>query len=138
MNCCGIWRHPIAPVVTRTHDVPLLVARLTAVFMSMVAAVYALAQVEPSPVVTFCLSAAPTFAVVIWLQRDAARTNVGSVLDLGYFLLLAWPIVIPWYAFKTRGRAGWRLTVGLFGVILAPYATSFLLSALLRQLRAGG
>jgi hypothetical protein len=106
--------------------------------MSMVAAVYALAQVEPSPVVTLLLSAAPTFAVVIWLQRDAARTGVGSVLDLGYFLLFAWPIVIPWYAFKSRGAAGWRLTVGLFGLILAPYVTGFLVSVLWSRLRADG
>ena len=37
--------------------------------------------------------------------------------DWGLFLLLAWPVVIPWYAFKTRGRRGWRLTAGLFGLI---------------------
>ena len=103
--------------------------------MSLVAAVYAPAQVEPSAPVTLFFSAAPTFAVLIWLQRDAARTGVGSVLDLGYFLLLASPIVIPWYAFKSRGRSGWRLTVGLFGLILGPYATGLLIGELLWRFR---
>ena len=124
--------------MSRTRDVPLLVARLTALFTSLVAAAYVLAQAEPSPVVTLFLSAAPTFAVVIWLQRDAARTGVGSVLDLGYFLLLAWPIVIPWYAFKSRGGAGWRLALGLLGLILAPYATALVLGELFWRLGADG
>ena len=48
---------------------------------------------------------------------------MGTVQDWGYFLMLAWPVVIPWYAFKTRGPRGWRLTARLFGLILASYIT---------------
>jgi GNAT superfamily N-acetyltransferase len=62
-------------------------------------------------------------AVVFWLQKDARRTGVGAVLDLGYFVLTAWPVVIPWYAFQTRGEKGWRLTTTLFALIAAPYLT---------------
>lgn len=109
-------------------DVTLTVAKLAALFASVVAAVYGSAQLEPSPIVALFLSAAPLYAVIMWLEKDAHRTGVGAVLDLGYFLLLAWPIVIPWYAFKTRGRSGWRLTAGLFGLIGAPYATSLLVA----------
>ncbi len=29
--------------------------------------------------------------------------------------------MIPWYAFTTRGRAGWRLAAGLIGLIVAPF-----------------
>jgi hypothetical protein len=67
----------------------------------------------------------------MWLQQDARRTGVGSVQDWGYFLLLAWPVVVPWYAFKTRGRAGWRLTLELFGLILAAYLTGTLVGLLM-------
>lgn len=51
------------------------------------------------------------------VAQDAQRTGVGAVQDWGYVLLLAWPVVISWYAFKTRGRKGWRLTAGLLGLI---------------------
>jgi hypothetical protein len=105
-------------------DVALMVAKLAALFASVVAAVYGSVQLEPAPIVALFLSAAPLYGVILWLEKDAHRTGVGAVLDLGYFLLLAWPIVIPWYAFKTRGRSGWRLTAGLFGLISAPYVTS--------------
>ena len=92
----------------RSHDITLRVAKLAALFSSLIAAAYAASQIEPAPVVALFLSGGPLVAVIVWLQKDARRTGVGAVQDWGYFLLLAWPVVIPWYAFKTRGRSGWR------------------------------
>lgn len=104
-------------------DVTLAVAKLTAVFCSLTAAVYAATQVEPSPIVALFLSGGPLLAVILWLQKDARRTGVGAVQDWGYLLLVAWPVVIPWYAFKTRGRAGGALLVRLVGLIVSPWVT---------------
>jgi hypothetical protein len=101
----------------QSNDLTLWVAKLTAVFCSLAAAVYAATQGESSPAVALFLSSGPLLAVIIWLQKDARRTGVGTVQDWGYFLWLAWPAVIPWYAFNTRGRSGRRLTAGLFGLI---------------------
>jgi hypothetical protein len=107
----------------RTTDVTFTVAKLTALFCSLVAALYAATQAEPSPAIALFVTSGPLLAVVLWLQKDARRTGVGAVQDWGYFLLLAWPIVIPWYAFKTRGRSGWRLMIGLLGLIGATYVS---------------
>jgi hypothetical protein len=90
-----------------------------------------------SPVIALFLSSGPLFAVIIWLQKDARRTGVGTVQDWGYFLLLAWPAVIPWYAFKTRGRSGWRLTAGLFGLIRASYISWFVAAWLVWYFQVG-
>lgn len=106
-------------------DVTLKVAKLAALFSSLAAGLYAATEVEPSSVVSLFLSGAPLFAVVLWLQKDARRTGVGAVQDWGYFLLLAWPVVIPWYAFKTRGRAGWKLLLTLVGLIMSASLTTF-------------
>ncbi len=105
-------------------DTTLRTAVLTAAFSSGVAVLYVLAEAEPAPVVQLFILWSPTLAVILWLQKDAARTKVGNVLDLGYFLLLALPVVLPWYAAKTRGRAGWRLFLGLFALMFAPYITA--------------
>jgi hypothetical protein len=107
-------------------DITLLVARLTAVFCSASAAAYVANHTEPLPAVQLMFSAAPLLAVILWLQKDAQRTGVGAVQDWGYFLLLAWPAVIPWYALKTRGPGGWRLAVGLFALILSAYVAGTL------------
>jgi hypothetical protein len=94
---------------------------LAAFLASVAAGLYAATQIEPSPVVVLFITSGPLLAVILWLQKDARRTGVGAVHDWGFFLALAWPVVIPWYAFKTPGHSGWRLTLGLFGLIAAAY-----------------
>ena len=120
----------------QSGDVTLRIARFTALFCCVAAAVYALAQSDPSPIVALFLSGGPLLAVVLWLQKDARRTRVGAIQDWGYFLLLAWPIVIPWYAFKTRGRAGWRLAAELLGLIGASSITWIVVTYTLWYVRA--
>jgi hypothetical protein len=107
-----------------SQDITLRVAKLTAAFCSLAAATYGATQAEPSPSIAWFLTSGPLLAVIIWLQKDARRTRV-AVLDWGYFLVIAWPAVIPWYAFRARGRSGWRLTAGLFGLIGAAYVSWF-------------
>ena len=121
----------------RTEDITLRVAKLAAFVCSLAAAIYAAVPTEPSPVVVLFISGAPLLAVILWLQKDAQRTGVGAVHDWGYFLLLAWPVVIPWYAFTTRGRSGLRLTAGLFGLIGASYISWLVVAYSLWYLRAG-
>ncbi len=121
--------------MTERSDVTLQVAKLAALFSSLAAAIYAAAETEPSPVMVLFLSSAPLLAVILWLQKDAHRTGVGAVQDWGYFLLLAWPVVIPWYSFRTRGWAGWKLTAGLFGLITAWYLTAVVVASALWYFR---
>jgi hypothetical protein len=111
-------------MIVFSDDITLWTAKVTAVTCSIAAAVYAAGQLEPSPVVTLFLSGGPLIAVILWLQKDARRTGVGAVQDLGLFLWIGWPLVVPWYAWKTRGRAGWRLALGLVALILSAYVTS--------------
>ena len=110
----------------RPRDITLNVAKFAALFCSLVSITYTLLQAEPAPAVTLFVSLGPLFAVILWLQKDARRTGVGAVQDWGYFLWLAWPAVIPWYAFKTRGLAGWKLTAGLFALIGSSYVSALI------------
>ena len=108
---------------------------LAALFCTVMTAAYAALQMQPSALMSVLLTSSPTIVVILWLQKDARRTGVGAVQDLGYFLWLAWPFVIPWYAFTTRGRSGWKLTAGLFGLIMASYVTWFVVAYGLWYLR---
>ena len=111
-------------MIAVSDDLTLWTAKVTALSCSIAAAVYAAAQLEPSSLVALFLSGGPLIAVILWLQKDARRTGVGAVQDWGLFLWIGWPVVIPWYAWKTRGRAGWPLELGLVGLILSAYVTS--------------
>lgn len=104
-----------------SNDISLRTARVTAVACALAAATYAVAQEVPSPLVALFLSIGPLLAVIPWLLKDSRRTGVGSVSDFGLFIWIAWPVVIPWYAFKTRGRAGWRLGLELFALVGSAY-----------------
>jgi len=114
-----------------SDDITLWTAKATALASSIAVAVYVAAQREPPPEVTLFLLGGPLIAVILWLQKDARRTGVGAVLDFGLFLWFAWPVIIPWYAWKTRGRAGWRLALGLVALILSASVTGAVVSLLI-------
>jgi hypothetical protein len=103
-------------------------------FCSATAGLYAGASIEPAPIVSIFVVYAPIVTVILWLHQDARRRRIAEVLDFGFFLLLFWPFVIPWYAFKSRGRGGWKLLVGLIALALAPSLTIWMVSwAVARQ-----
>jgi len=104
----------------------LRTAKITALFCALAAALYTAVDAEPSPIALLFFSTAPLISVILWLERDAHRTGVGAVHDLGLLLWFGWLVVIPWYSWKTRGLAGWRLCVGLFALIGSAYVGSYL------------
>ncbi len=53
-----------------------------------------------------------------WLQSDNRRHNIKWVYDMGLFLYIAWPLIIPYYLFKTRGLKA-LLTILIFVGIYA-------------------
>lgn len=104
----------------RTGDISLQTAILTSAFCALAAALYQLAQVEPSPCVETFLWNAPGVAVLVWFDKDARRSRVQNVYDWAFLLLMAWPVLIPWYTLKTRGRKGWLLMLGMLALMLVP------------------
>ena len=46
--------------------------------------------------VLFCL-------IAYWLDKDSHEKQVGRVWDMGFFLSVAWPVIIPYHLIKTRG-----------------------------------
>jgi hypothetical protein len=114
-------------MIAVSDDITLWTAKAMALACSLAAATYAAAQLEPVGVVALFLSFGPLAVVILWLQKDARRTGVPAVLDWGMFLWFAWPVVIPWYAWKTRGRAGWRLALGLVVLIVSAAVVSWLI-----------
>jgi hypothetical protein len=105
----------------------LRLAVVTAAFCSAATVVYAVARVEPVPILGWFLGAGPLLMVILWVYQDAQRRRIAAVTDLGFFLMLFWPIALPWYAFASRGRGGWKLLLGLLAIIFAPALTALLL-----------
>jgi hypothetical protein len=55
-----------------------------------------------------------------WLRSDAERHRIAMVFDWGFLVGAAWPLLLPLYAYRTRGGKGWRLIVLVFAAMFAP------------------
>ena len=73
----------------------------------------------PAPVMQMLLGLGPAVAVAAWLAADARHTRTVLAHDTGFFFYLTWPLSIPWYAVRRRGRRGWRLAAQLYVIALA-------------------
>jgi hypothetical protein len=91
----------------------LRVAIVNAAFCFVTTALYLLAGMQPDALVWTFVTFSPFVLAILWLQKDVQRTHLGDVHDWGFFAWLFWPILLPWYAFKSRGRGGWRLLIAL-------------------------
>ena len=58
-------------------------------------------------VVLFCL-------VGYWLNVDSRERRTVQVWDMGFFLYIAWPVIVPYYLVKTRGLKRAAFTSLLF------------------------
>ena len=66
---------------------------------------YGFLGLPPHPFIQVVVVVAPTVAAISWLQADARIRHVPLVHDMGLFLWVAWPVLIPWYVVSTRTSA---------------------------------
>jgi len=95
---------------------------------AVIAALYALPPLPSNPLVNFGTALAPMVAAASWIRSDARARKIALVHDLGLFVLIAWPVVIPWYAVKTRGRHAWPMALVLLLIIASPMLVSAVIS----------
>lgn len=61
-------------------------------------------------VLLFCL-------IGYWLDVDSREKRTLRVWDMGFFLYVAWPFILPYYLVKTRGIKRTLLTLLLITVV---------------------
>jgi hypothetical protein len=97
---------------------------ITATVCAFFAGAYAALGTDPPPLVSLVAYYATPVSVVLWLQRDARFHGVTTVHDWGMLAFITWPVMIPWYAIKTRGLGvGLPLAAFLLLPVLVPPIT---------------
>ena len=91
------------------------------VLCGLMSAAYGYIGVIPPSFMFVALSLVPLLVVAQWIQQDARLHRVNLMFDWGFIGYMTWPLFLPWYALRTRGRGGWRLMLGLFATVVAPY-----------------
>jgi hypothetical protein len=97
---------------------------------------YVGAQLEYPQGVTFIFMIGMLWAVGWWLRTDSRRRRVLSVYDLGFFLYLAWPLIMPYYLVKTRGAKGLLVMLAFAAVYVGATILGMVLAVVIVTLRA--
>jgi hypothetical protein len=72
-------------------------------------------QIEVPGLYTLLHWAAQLWIIGWWLRADSRKRGEDSVYDIGLFLCIAWPVVMPYYLLKTRGAKGLLVIFGFIG-----------------------
>lgn len=66
-----------------------------------------------------------------WLRQDSRGRGVRWVFDMGLFLYIAWPVVMPYYLLKTRGAKGLLAILAFVGAYVGALFAGAVLYVLL-------
>jgi hypothetical protein len=72
---------------------------------------------EPSPVFTLINGLGFFWIVTWWLLTDSRQRRVAWVYDMGLFLHIAWPLIMPYHLLKSRGAKDLLVVLGFVGVV---------------------
>jgi hypothetical protein len=66
------------------------------ILTSIALGIYLGSQIEPPAVFTLIYSAGFLWIVGWWLLTDSRKRGVAWVYDIGFFLYIAWPFIMPY------------------------------------------
>ncbi|SRR6266851_8638178 len=88
-------------------------------------------QIEPPAGLTLIYPLALLWIVGWWLRTDSRKRGIPWVYDMGLFLNIAWPFIMPYYLLKSRGARGLLIILGFVsayvGAVLLGIAISVLI-----------
>lgn len=99
-------------------------------FAQVIVSLYEAWAFEPSIVNDLLFHLANASILWWWLTEDSRKTGDTWPMDLGYFIYIAWPVLIPYHLFKTRGFSGF---IGILAYI-APLLAGMLAAALVIEI----
>jgi hypothetical protein len=88
------------------------------VITQIVSGFYLASELEPPPSFTLLYALGFLWVVGWWMLSDSRKHGIGWVLDMGLFLYIAWPFILPYYLLKTRGAKGLLVILGFIGVYI--------------------
>jgi hypothetical protein len=109
--------------VTRNYSLQKLVSPAVLLYTYLIITqfargIYLASGIELPPAFTLVYSAGLLWAVGWWLWKDSRKLNVAWVYDMGFFLSVAWPLIMPYYFLKTRGAKGLLLILAFIVVYI--------------------
>jgi hypothetical protein len=70
--------------------------------------------------------------LAIWVRIDRRRRNVSLPFEFEAFVFFGWPVAIPYYLYRTRGRRGLLVSMAFYGLRVAPSMISSIIGIAIR------
>jgi hypothetical protein len=107
-------------------NLPLILIVVFLLITHIADSIYYAYEIEPSGAFAI-LSYVFLFSLIgYWLEKDSKRYGVKWMLDMGFFLYLAWPVIIPYHLFKTRGIKAFLTILAFIGIYIGTYLIGLL------------
>lgn len=90
---------------------PVALLYIYVVVTGMVQGAYLMSGFEEPGIFTTIYPLGYLWIVGWWLRKDSRKHGIAWLYDMGMFLNLAWPFVMPYYLLKTRGARGLLMIV---------------------------
>lgn len=87
--------------------------------------VYAASGVVASPIAGWLSVLGWTYVIWNWIHADCKRLGINEPLDLGFFVIVGWPVVYLYHLIKTRGWGrGLLMVAAMIGLLVGWYLFS--------------
>lgn len=114
-----------------SYGSPTVLLYIFLVLTHLMAGVYFASGIELPPLFELLYTVSFFWIIGWWLWSDLKKRNIPWVYDTGFFLYLAWPFIMPYFLFKSRGLRA-LLTIAAFVVVYAgTFVTGIVLYLLL-------
>jgi hypothetical protein len=65
--------------------------------------------------------------LALWVHVDRRVGHFNAPFEFDAFVFFFWPFILPYYLYKTRGRRGLFLLIGIYALGVIPYVTADIL-----------
>jgi hypothetical protein len=110
---------------------PTALLYLFLIFTQAAAGAYLARGAEMPPAFSLLYPFGLLWAFGWWLRDDGRKRGFAWVFDMGLFLYIAWPVVLPYYLLKTRGARGLLVILAWAAAYVGALLAGALLYALL-------
>ena len=127
-------RHGLIPTSSKMHKaniqkIVVIGLVLLSILYGLVEGYLALNGQTTSEHLHFGWSIAFALFIALWAANDETAEDLYQSYEYLYFVLLLWPIFLPYHLVKTRGMDGVLMFSGILGIYLLPFLCGLATSA---------
>lgn len=95
--------------------------------------IYSVTEGEPPHAFTIISGIGFFWILGWWMRRDSRLQNIPWIYDMGMFLYMIWPFIMPYYLIKTRGAWGLIGVLGFLAAYIGGLTVGVIVASLLTQ-----